>query len=683
MQPTRTHRAALLAAVLFALTGAACGGGGDSTPANRAPVANAGPNQAVATGATVTLDGSGSADPDGDPLTFAWLLVSKPVGSTAALSATSTVAPAFTADLEGTYAVILRVNDGTETSLEDTVLITATRPNVAPVANAGPDQAVTPGTLVTLDGSGSSDGDGDALTYAWSITSKPLGSTASLASATAAAPTFTAGLAGTYVLSLVVNDGRVGSAADEVTIVANTAPVADAGPDQLVGVGTAVALDGSGSADPDGDALTYAWSITSKPGGSTAALSSAAVATPTFTADLEGAYVLSLTVHDGKVSSAPDEVTIMAGNVAPVADAGDDRSVLPGWVVTLDGSGSSDANGDALAYAWSIASKPAGSTATLSDAAALSPSFTADVVGTYTVTLTVNDGELSSAADEVTVTAVVAAEVADTLQTISYTSTVFGEDHDYATRTPSCTPNGDGTVTDNVTTLVWQQVDDLTRRTWADAATFCASLGLPGSGWRLPTAWELVTLMFVGKAPPIVNETCFPGTQSIHYWASLPGSTAGTAWAGSFANGQIETLNATVELAVRCVRGGPIGPALLDNADGTVTDAARGLTWQQADDGVKKTWYDALTYCEGLTLGGVSDWRVPNVKELISILDHARSPPFEQTFFPSTQPAYYWSSTTERTWGGAWQASFQTGKVTGVGGKAYANDYARCVRGGL
>jgi hypothetical protein len=92
--------------------------------------------------------------------------------------------------------------------------------NTAPVAEAGPDQSILTSSSVTLNGSGSSDANGDTLTYNWSFTSKPAGSTATLSSSTVSAPTFTADLAGSYILSLVVNDGQVSSGTDTVTIIA-------------------------------------------------------------------------------------------------------------------------------------------------------------------------------------------------------------------------------------------------------------------------------------------------------------------------------------------------------------------------------------------------------------------------------------------------------------------------------
>ncbi len=237
----------------------------------------------------------------------------------------------------------LSINDGTVSSQTDSVTITAATANSAPVANAGADQNVATGSLVTLDGSASSDADGDQLTYSWMISSKPTGSSAGLSDPSVAKPTFTADLDGTYVLSVTVNDGTVSSQADSVTITAataNSAPVANAGPDQNVATGSLVTLDGSKSSDADGDQLTYSWAFTSRPAGSSAALSDPAIAKPTLTADLDGTYVLSLSINDGTVSSQTDSVTITAAtaNSAPVANAGADQSVATGAVVTLDGS---------------------------------------------------------------------------------------------------------------------------------------------------------------------------------------------------------------------------------------------------------------------------------------------------------------------------------------------------------
>ena len=84
-----------------------------------------------------------------------------------------------------------------------------------------------------------------------------------------------------------------------------------------------------------------------------------------------------------------------------------------------------------------------------------------------------------------------------------------------------------------------------------------------------------------------------------------------------------------------------------DNGDGTVTDNTTGLMWQKQDDGVRRTWDQALEYCKGLSLGGHSDWRLPTVKELQSIVDYAKhNPAIDTMFFPDTKASVYWSSTT-------------------------------------
>ncbi len=385
---------------------------------NDKPTANAGPDQTVAEGAAVTLNGSGS-DPEGEALTYAW---SQTSGQTVSLSDSTAAAPTFTAPTQltedATLVFSLVVTDARNAaSTADTVTITVTAgTNDKPTANAGPDQTVAEGAAVTLNGSGSSDPEGETLTYAWSQTS---GQDVTLNGAATASPSFTAPTDLTanavLVFSLTVTDARnAASTADTVTVTAGTndAPTANAGPDQTVAEGAAVTLDGSGSSDPEGEALTYAWSQTS---GQTVNLSGDNTASPSFTAptDLaaDAVLVFSLTVTDARnEASTADTVTITvtAGtNDAPTANAGPDQTVAEGAAVTLDGSGSSDPEGETLTYAWSQTS---GQTVNLSGDNTASPSFTAptDLAANAVLvfSLTVTDARnAASTADTVTVTA--------------------------------------------------------------------------------------------------------------------------------------------------------------------------------------------------------------------------------------------------------------------------------------
>ena len=380
-----------------------------SSVSNSAPVANGGANQSVTVGSVVTLDGTASSDANRDSLTYKWSLSNVPAGSGATLSSVISPNPKFTADLAGTYTAILIVNDGKADSLSSVVIVTASGANSAPVANAGVAQSVKLNDTVTLDGTASSDANNDFITYKWTLVTRPTGSTAVLSSATSSKPTFKADVSGTYVASLIVNDGKVDSAAAATTISvssANADPIANAGNNQNVTVGTTVTLDGTNSSDANRDQLTYRWVLVSKPTGSAAVLTNPTSAKPVFVADLVGTYVSSLIVNDGRVDSTTVSTTVTATvvNALPVANAGTNQSVILG-TITLDGSASSDANGDALTYKWVLLNKPTNSNAALSSTTSAKPTFNADIAGVYVFTLQVNDGKVDSSVATVSITA--------------------------------------------------------------------------------------------------------------------------------------------------------------------------------------------------------------------------------------------------------------------------------------
>ena len=392
---------------------------------NSPPVANAGPNQTTVVGATVFLDGSHSSDIDGNGLTYRWNFVSLPTGSLATLTGGNTVSPGFVIDKPGTYQIRLLVNDGTADSVP--AVVTITTQNSSPVASAGPNQSVNLGSLVHLTGAGSTDVDGDPLTYRWAFTSRPLTSNAALSSLTDPLPTFTLDVPGTYVAQLIVNDGHVDSLPSTIVVTTNAMlpPSANAGPNQTALHGKTVLLEGSGT-DPQGFNLTYQWSLTNKPAGSLAVLSSTNALKPTFVADLPGTYVVQLIVNDGYASSPPAIVNITTTNTAPVAKPGLDQTVLVGAATQLDGSASVDADNDLLTYSWSILSRPAGSNALIPSPAVVQPTFIPDVTGTYIVQLIVNDGFTNSQPANVTITAVDSFRFSFTPNPLNLNTTVSG-----------------------------------------------------------------------------------------------------------------------------------------------------------------------------------------------------------------------------------------------------------------
>ncbi len=271
--------------------------------------------------------------------------------------------------------------------------------NSRPVADAGEDQELDP-TVVTLDGSGSRDPDGDLLTYTWSQQEGP---EVDLSDSHASRPSFLGTESGEYRFALVVHDGSLASIPDAVTVtIRNVAPAADAGEDREVLAGTETALDGSGSVDPNGDPVSFSWTQIA---GVSVSLRGARNETATFTPETQGVYVFQLVTFDGHLYSPPDEVQVTVNtpsNSVPTADAGADRTVTVGDTVDLNGSGSSDPDGDALSYAWSQVEGPM--PVALKGADTSQPHFKAPGPGLYEFQLVVNDGQVASLPDHVTVT---------------------------------------------------------------------------------------------------------------------------------------------------------------------------------------------------------------------------------------------------------------------------------------
>ena len=398
---------------------------------NDEPTADAGADRTVGEGAIVALDGSGSSDPEGEDLSYLWTQVSNGAPSVT-LSDATLQGPGFTSpdqlQADVTLAFTLIVTDARGlASTAATVAVTVTAgDNDAPTADAGTDSTVDEGAVVALDGSGSSDPEGEDLSYLWTQLSNGAPSV-SLSDATLQGPVFTSPdqLQADVSLefTLIVTDARglastAATVAVTVTAGDNDEPTADAGADRTVGEGSVVALDGSGSSDPEGEDLSYLWTQVSN-GAPSVSLSDATLQGPVFTspdqlqADVSLEFTLIVTDARGLASTAATvAVTVTAGdNDEPTADAGADRTVDEGAIVALDGSGSSDPEGEDLSYLWTQVSNGAPSVS-LSDATLQGPVFTspdqlqADVSLEFTLIVTDARGLASTAATvAVTVTA--------------------------------------------------------------------------------------------------------------------------------------------------------------------------------------------------------------------------------------------------------------------------------------
>ena len=402
---------AAIVAVLLLLAG--CGGGEEDAPANRSPSANAGPDQTVDAGSTVTLAGSGS-DADGSIARYQW---TQTAGPTVSLANANQASASFTAP-EGDAAVTLMFrlvvtdDDGATASDEVSVTVQPRAPaNQSPSANAGPDQTVDAGSTVTLTGSGS-DADGSIVRYQWTQTAEVTVSlsTANQASASFVAPAGDASVTLTFRLTVTDDDGA--TASDEVSVTvqprapANQSPRANTGPDQTVDAGSVVMLIGSGS-DPDGEITSYQWAQT---GGPTVSLSVTDQALSSFVAPEGDAAVMltfRLTVTDDDGATASDAVSVTVqpqtpANQPPSANAGPDQTVEAGSTVTLAGSGS-DSDGSIARYQWT---QTAGATVSLSNADQASASFVApagDASVTLTFRLTVTDDDGATTSDAISV----------------------------------------------------------------------------------------------------------------------------------------------------------------------------------------------------------------------------------------------------------------------------------------
>jgi ribosomal protein L14 len=376
--------------------------------ANQAPVANAGNNVIITLPVnSVTLDGTGSSDPDGTIASYSWTKTSGPAAGT--ISAASSGTTTVTGLTAGVYVFTLQVTDNSGANAFSTVTVTVNpAANQLPIAYAGSDIVITlPVNSVTLNGTGSFDPDGTITSFNWTKSSGP--AAGSIVNANVASASATGLVQGVYVFTLQITDNSGATASSNVTVTVNAAanqtPVAYAGPAVTITLPVnSVTLNGSGSFDPDGSITTFSWTKTSGP--AAGSIANAGSATATATGLVQGDYVFTLQVTDnsGATAQSSVNVTVLAApNQAPIANAGNNMTiVLPISTAVLDGSASADPDGTITSYSWTKSSGPAAGT--ISNPAGANTSVTGLVQGVYVFTLVVTDNNGATASSSVTVT---------------------------------------------------------------------------------------------------------------------------------------------------------------------------------------------------------------------------------------------------------------------------------------
>jgi hypothetical protein len=252
------------------------------------------------------------------------------------------------------------------------------------------------------------------------------------------------------------------------------------------------------------------------------------------------------------------------------------------------------------------------------------------------------------------------------------------------------TDDGDGTVTDNVTNLLWQQMVPSQLYGWSDAITYCSTLQLAGkTGWRLPTAIELLSIVdtkpgYPSINPAAINSAMFPNTPGgngvpspgTFFWtATLYINDPGFAWSVGFDYGATFKSDTSSASSVRCVwtalpaaqvsaPGAPVGQFTMLTGQ-TVKDNKTGLTWMQ-EPAYTYDLNGAITYCNSYFLG--INWRLPTKKELETLVDRratSPNPTIDSTLFPWTTPGYFWTSTPFAGYAGiSWVVGFDSGSTT-------------------
>lgn len=227
----------------------------------------------------------------------------------------------------------------------------------------------------------------------------------------------------------------------------------------------------------------------------------------------------------------------------------------------------------------------------------------------------------------------------------------FGQDGTYRINVPTYTATA-STLHDSVTGLTWQLEPEMQEKTQAEAVAYCDGLALADrDDWRLPTRLEYATILDAGLPGGFAVPIQIPsGTTGVHWTASAAAISQGGFYVVHDGFG---TFNVAVsgQSIARCVRGPALTGTLAVGSD-TVIDTLTNLEWQRASlDDRERTWQAALAYCESLRHAGKTDWRLPNIKELVTIVDETATlaPVVDAAAFGDSSASRYWSSSPAST----------------------------------
>jgi hypothetical protein len=562
------------------------------------PVADAGMDQSARATDLVTLNGSQSTDSDGTVVSYSWV---QKMGTQVQLSDATAVSPTFVAPdpllPPETLSFELTVTDNDGLTDTDTVDITLTDANLPPTAAAGDDRPVTEGDLVMLDGGMSVDLDGTIVAYKWVQTA---GSAILLSDDTNVAPTFIAPdpitLPEVFTFELTVTDNEGATGVDSVSITVNRLeipPMADAGMDATIVEMTLVMLDGGMSTDADGTIVSYRWEQTA---GTAVILSDDTAVDPTFTAPVPLmppellTFRLTVTDNDGLTGTDDITLTLVLANLPPMANAAGDQDVLELDTVTLDGMMSNDPDGMIVTYEWT---QTAGTIVMLSDITVEAPTFTAPAPAldpetlTFQLKVTDDDGATNTDTVDIVVNELLVAG-GQVMNDLNDTGAVRG----------GIFPTG---INSGCTGETIMEQDCSKGR---DPLVSDNSDGSAGFNFT--------------KIDAAGNE--LPSTANS--WACVLDNATGLYW-------EVKTTDGGIHDASNTYQWGGKG-AIVTPTSGV----QRSTEWNVLVDGSNTE-----------NLCGFNNWRVPTVKELISIVNYNRSnPAIDTTYFPNTASANYWTA---------------------------------------